>query len=444
MIKSFHTAVTKRTLQGAINPSRCIIKTETAQAEYLVELGDRLDLKPPKPLKGDKVHALPYFREIIEPALITGDLDYIRNYGSKPRECGADSQPRRDQYRGLVPVAAAQRMPSAPQVVYPQSVYDRLRAVAETKALARARDQFVNFPLLIKERRETIGMIRDRGLQLARGVSKAQADALRRYGRSRKRDKPMVAKDIANAHLEMLFGWLPIIDEIEGFCDLLSTETSADFIARGRQASVEEVEGPLLSATRYGNLGFGSTTWPYQYQKRSKRKLSARCSLRYRINIGSARRLRQLGFNPIAATFDMIPLSFVLNFVSNTGQFLRGLDPLIGADFVTGSTTLYCEATESIEFSGAKMKITSGDVETSGQGVASRSGKRMDRIVLTHEPTGTLMFQNNMDLGKAAILASLALQRNIKPAKKLIAMRPFRYRGPRPRNLPDIRYRSGK
>ena len=131
---------------------------------------------------------------------------------------------------------------------------------------------------------------------------------------------------------------------------------------------------------------------------------SARTSLRYRIDVAATQQLRNNGFNPIATAYDLTPLSFILDFCSNTGQWLRSYDPMFGATFETGSTTTWFENHSRQVLKGASTTVpgTSVRVETTGGVTYSQRGMSMVRTVHLVPPEPVWHLTNNLSLAKAA------------------------------------------
>lgn len=395
-------------------------------------------------LKGNRVTALPYSRLIMEPVELSGMMKWTRSDGSAKPECASIGARDAGSATGNFSPAVLCNLPSKPAMIVAPGSWAPIIAIAETKALSNARKSFNNVPLLVAERRETVAMIGKRLEILSKGVGSAQAESLQKYRRAKKRDRPSVARDAASWHLELLFGWLPLIDEVEGALELLASESTIDFYGRGAQAKVtEERTTPNYVLSQF-NVGTYVVQAPLMRFEEHYVKQSAYVSLRYRVTVGGFKRARELGFNPLSATFDLIPLSFLLNFISNTGQWLKSYDPLIGATFVTGSCSTMLNEAYRQRRDGMYTVLNGGASRLSCTGTvtAIRSGKLFNRAVYVNEPTGSWHFQNNLTLAKAASAISLALQRYIKPLRSLMKVKQFRYRGPRPKYLPPIRYRK--
>lgn len=318
-----------------------------------------------------------------------------------------------------------------------------LREVAQTQALSKARSAAMNIPMLIKERQETLQLIRDKTIGIAqKATAKGRAD-VRRYFQTDKRSRRRLHRQIANEHLAFLFGILPLIEEVEGLMEIVNDEVpDIIFTGRGQRAYVTtEAATPLQF--RSGN----NRVLSFEVRPRVKERTSVRVSLKYKVTAKGLSKLQKAyGFNPAASVYDFVPLSFVSDFVSNTGNFLRSYDPIIGAEFSTGCWTLYRSTQIEAHAFPNKSDLTEAyGIVYDGMradGKLNVERVRIVRNVYSGEPEPFWYFlPDNMSLGKAATLASLAVQRYLKPLQRVIAAKPFRYRGPRPKYLPPVKYK---
>lgn len=426
--------------RGTVPPT-CRITSKTFSGDHSV-ISTATDTRSPK-LEGNRITAMPYSRTVIEPVSLSGMLDYSYAAGSPTPVCALAGAKSAGKAEGRISPAAFKVIPPQPVLVVDADIKAFNASVAETKAVSNARKSFMNVPLLLAERRETIMMAQKRLVQLSRSVRGAQTESLEKWAKSRKAQKSLVAKDAASWHLELLFGWLPLMDEIDGLLDILCQTDSIDFYGRGKHAQVTEQRSVPALVHPFVQVGSYYSQPPYMRINESVVRQSCRVSLRYRITVGGFKRARELGFNPVSVAFDLVPLSFVLNFISNAGRFLSTFDPLIGAEFVTGSRSEFVEVDQRILFQGTTVTSGTARFHTSGTAAVTRRGMLLNRTVYEHEPFGTFVFQNNLTLAKLATSASLVVQRAVKPVRAILKLKQFRYKGPRPKYLPPIRYRSG-
>lgn len=439
MITQTGTIIQTRYQQTGHVPPKCLVTTRHFSGSFTAD-SKLEDSRSPK-REGNRIVALPYFRRVIEPVTMAGRLAYSYSGGTPLPVCALIGAPDGGHSAGSIPAAAICRVPKRPELSFSEPEWARLIASAETKALSNARNSYMNVPLLVAERKQTITMVAQRVQKLTRGAADMQSRAVKEWYAASKSQKGRIAQKWAGLHLEALFGWLPLIDEIYGLVDVLTQTESVSFYARGKHASDVSQSSTVGTAVSFVNVGGYVAQVPSRRVIETNTRQSARVSLLYRVDISGYKELRELGFNPMAAAFDLIPASFLLNFASNVGTYLRSYDPMIGASFVTGSCSTWGEVSEMERHEGTSMTTSTERFECQGVATATRRGILLNRTVYKDEPSGTFQFQNNLTLSKAATVASLGIQRLIKPARRLFDVKQFRYRGPRPKYLPPIRYR---
>jgi len=427
------------------NPARCAITTyQRGGADTVTRInavGEEKTL-----VKGDRVHASPFTGTYRECVPISGELSssYRNTNASGPDKthCGDTAG---TYAKTKVEAGYLYELRDPVAVPSDAALEQRLRDSAETKALANLTQGFYNLGILLAERQKSVSYVKDKALQIARLVKERQLSSLQRYNRTKRKDRHEMARQISNEHLAFMFGLLPMIDEIKGICDLLGSKTSLVITGRGRQAKDQlDLTYQQIRSLQVGSqTGYGAMASQCEFETRTR--YSVRSGIVCDLSVESLARLRDHGLNPVATFYDLIPLSFLSDFVSNTGTFLRAFDPLLGYSFRTAYSTLWRERKVFAKVSGSKyvLKGSSSEqsVETTGFAQGYARYLYVQRTPLREMPLPTWLVQNNLSLAKAATIASLAIQRYLKPVQVLIGKRPFRYRGPRPKYLPPIKYR---
>lgn len=392
---------------------------------------------------GDKVHSTTWSKEVHEIVALNGAVTTRATFSDLTDTaynvvCG--STPKRvTQYTADVLYYVQHSDLSYTQ--WPQDTASFLRGYSETQALADLRRSLVNLPLVIAERRETLALIKSKSKQLATLVHRTQSKDLKRWKASRGAQRSLLAKDIANEHLALLFGVLPLVGEIEGLAALLAQGSLMKLTGRGRRAT-ETTDTDRTPV----NSGAGQVLpVALKVQREFKKRLSCRTSISVELLVSEAQSLRDWGFNPVATFYDLVPLSFLLDFVSNVGTFLRAHDPLCGVRFLTGNSTFWDEVSERVEVLGYTHNDNTDIMTDEVTSVASSTGfqrwLRVNRMALTGYPDSQVLWANNFSLAKAATAVALLLQRYIKPARTLLGIKAFRYKGVRPKYLPPIPYK---
>nr|Q38061.2 RecName: Full=Maturation protein A; Short=MP; AltName: Full=Assembly protein; Short=A protein [Pseudomonas phage PP7] len=315
-----------------------------------------------------------------------------------------------------------------------------LEDMADMKALADLNKSLVNLPMLYKERRETLKMVGNRLGGLVRVAHAAQDRDLKRYFKARRKDRRKVAEEVANGHLELIFGWLPLIGELEG--------------------AIEYAELPDLDFIRCHGLHtlvLQSTPWDNSVDVRSypnweraagtritgsvrtrgvvESRASVRTALRFNLETSLAGDARRLGFEPISTTYDMIPLSFVVGWFSNFDKYVRTLAPLIGVTFETGSRNrrTTCELVGSTRFYPRTVSPPSGwfarwkDFPDGSLSEVSGLRRTDIRSVLSTLPDPDVRFHADVGLFEISAGISLLAQRYLKPLQRLLKRKSFFY-----------------
>lgn len=427
------------------NGPYCLIRSSPLLAPQ--ETVVNVDVGETKTLvKGDRKHAMPYSASFTEcspftESIKTDTVSWDPSDAFTIRYCGKFLF----RHSNTIDIGSLVKPPTVAKFVPDPDTVGFLHDIAITKALADLRRSFANIPLLLAERRETIAYLGGKLGQLASVVKHRQTTDLKRYVATRRADRRRVAKDIASEHLGLVFGLLPLIQEIEGIQQKISAASTLRITGRGRMADETSIStyidgvpvGVESVGQRLAACFFGTSE--------SLTRLSCRVSLSMNVDVPAGQELRDWGFNPIATAYDLVPLSFLTDFVSNFGTFLRSYDPMLGATFFTGSVSDYWKRSEIVNVYSTKARATAWHNEviktSSGSGSATASYTEVHRAALTQLPDANFHFYNNFSLGKVASGVSLVVQRKVKIIRKLIKLKPFRYRGPRPKYLPPINYR---
>lgn len=327
--------------------------------------------------------------------------------------------------------------------------------MADTKAMANLHKALVNVPLLIAERKETIDMIVSRVGQLSRLVQDVAKRDISRWKKAKNRlERRKVSRDAASAHLEMIFGILPLIGEVEGLCEFLA-RPKLDFVrSRGvfaMNVGLEKIDSVarVTSASPIQPINPASLLCTVNTKGVLQDMISVRTALRYKLESQLAANASLLGFSPLGAAFDLIPLSFITGWFSNLDDWIRALDPVIGATFETGSRN---RRQRTLVYSGITLAPS---VPTGYSGNEARwvippaisqpayiaADKQLNtRVVLDQPPETSLHWDVDVGLYELTAGLSLAVQRYIKPLKRLSKHKAFRYRARKPKWLPKIRY----
>lgn len=410
--------------------------------------------------KGDHVHALPYWSEVMQMTKtdLTGILwSYMGDVypGDFGRATFGDATdwpwPR---YRGGEMNKATWTFNVTSFVTHPplalpngsDAEWNTLVRLADTKALGNLRKALVNLPLIIAERRETLAMLGKKVAQIARAANALQTKSMDELKRTSPKNRRAVIRRISNEHLEFVFGWVPVLSEIEGIADFIQKD-QLDFIrSRGvqvlRSSSQYASATPMVPYWAQNSYFSGGSPFGTMDSKGTKTtSIGVRTALRYRLSSTLVGDLYALGFDPVGAVFDMVPLSFISGWISNFDYWIRTLTPTFGLEFETGSRNR--RRFQAFDVKGRFYPVKTGRYHCIGkvdEGHVYGNIRRDEREVLHAPPESTLDWDVEVGLYEVAAGASLLIQRYLKPLRKSFKVRVFRYKGPRPKWLKEIRY----
>ncbi|UJQ85146.1 MAG: putative maturation protein [Leviviridae sp.] len=415
-------------------------------------------------VKGDHVKALPYWSRL-EKSTVADVPHLIRAMGgSVATSLGKWRKPRLDDiplipapywypdlsmFEDLTWNANLARYVTWPNVTVPSTTVEewkRLESLADTKALGNLRKAMANLPMIFAERRETLALAGKYVTRIARTAKAAQDKSLKEFRKVKPRNRSAVAKAIADEHLSIVFGLLPLIGEVEGMVEYLNTDR-LDFIrSRGLQVELRtnssKYQQQVTADAGWPNFMRGSVGVVYTGSEDAT-QFGVRTALRYKLSSTIVADLSRLGFEPIGTAFDLVPLSFITGWVSNFDYWIRDLSPKIGLEFETGSRNR--RALRSVRQASVYLPESSYAVYASALAFEATKLSRLDqRTVLTTEPQSSLSWDVEVGVKEIASGISLTLQRTLKPLKRSFAQKQFRYKGPKPKWLSEIRYTGRK
>lgn len=352
--------------------------------------------------------------------------------------CDGAEQRQKDTY---VFPAGSVRLPLAPPPfpVFSESEKHYVRKVAETKAVNRLRRGVASLPMIWFERAETLRNARDRlGNIVDIAVKRQQADLAGYRKIKGKNARKRFARKVANDHLEMIFGWAPLLQDIEGLVEYIN-EPARDFVRANGTMSISR-DAPNVVSRHVGH-----TDQPdFVAVQKTKEHLGYRCALRADVTSALFNNFQQVGFSPVYTLYDSVPLSFVLGWFSNFGSWIGTFDPLIGVEFRTGSVNERIITRTEVECWGlerpSKPGMTHSDI-TSGSMKQEVTRTRNTRSVLLAEPEREFFFQNNLSIYSVLASLSLVVQKKLKIAQPVFKHSPFKYKGRKKTPyLPPIKY----
>lgn len=206
---------------------------------------------------------------------------------------------------------------------------------AITKALLDIADTKANVGENLATLRQTIGLMSGPLGNLVKSLRSFHKDrALRPFARIPPRDLIRLGapKNIASKYLEYAYGWKPLMQDIFGLSELAKESGKKPLLIRGRGKSVRE---PNVS-WRYVNVSNEAESIMDSSNCRDR----VNCTLWGRVDpeYAGTRALNRMGLlNPASLAWELVPWSFVIDWVLPIGPVLQALTAPAGLKFVDGS-----------------------------------------------------------------------------------------------------------
>ena len=206
------------------------------------------------------------------------------------------------------------------------------------KALNRVKDQTANWAENIATSKQTLRMIATNISRVANAwraarqgnLAKAAAHlgvSLRGPGRVSTQSKA-----IANGWLELQYGWLPLLQDIY----------QTTIAIQDRRRKKEPLFRVSAVVSRQKNRQEVRKNYDADVTLTHDVRLTAKVILYFRLENEDLRLASQMGItNPIALAWELLPFSFVLDWLLPVGNYFSNLDATLGTRFVRGGITIF-------------------------------------------------------------------------------------------------------
>lgn len=265
----------------------------------------------------------------------------------------------------------------------------RLQLEAETQAYGRLRGQLYKgnaaLGVTFASWRQSQEMIVKRS-NFIRSTAEDIAESSSRKKLTRK---------LANNYLEIIFGWQPLIQDIVASCfTVIQTAFPTDYV---RGAGVKKFDQRSVNER------------PGWYEEILRESGTVRCTFATGVRISNPNLwlMERAGLINLAAiAWDVVPFSFIVNMISNTGSLVNSISDFCGLSFQNGSRTQVRELTRSISYSRTYPFIGS-------KGQTDKITYK-ERDLMDPTLPRTLIFRApNLDWSTAAMAASLMVQQAV-------------------------------
>lgn len=293
----------------------------------------------------------------------------------------------------------------------------------EIEALLKAKDQYMQLGASLAEGKKTVSMVSDTIVSLysalkalrrgdLQGVAKALsirhkwASVPPDVGGIFTKGLKKSTREAAGRWLEVQYGWMPLLSDLKAAYDAMAGDAFEDkepsfFVTKRRKESVSS----NLRQFSYAN-------WNVTVDQVVEFECFVR--LDYMLEVTALRKLDRLGLlNPVSVAWELVPFSFVVDWLVPIGDLLTALGPEPGLIFRGGSRTDYTRATYTgkasvIETDPAKLTpgATCGGAQDSKSVVV-----KMTRTAYERAPIPLPYYKNPFSVGHG--LNALALIRQL-------------------------------
>lgn len=282
------------------------------------------------------------------------------------------------------------------------SVISALQSKAASKVLTKLLDQSINLGVAVGEGRQTVNLLFNTAKRLASsfrqlkrgdGIGAARIltgqeppSRIIKWGKRLPADlRKDTTKAISNGWLELQYGWMPLLSDLFGACEFLANKLNRPPRMKVSTRTFRGFEERDSSKNSSGNI---TTT----------HEMITYYEVRYVLYFSQQEDhdLAALGLrNPLSVAWELVPYSFIVDWILPIGTFLNNLDATYGLQFIKGSKTYFYRGSRSYTDTGG-TGIDANHFLTSTGWVQDRVDKvRCVREVLTSWPSNpTPSFKN--------------------------------------------------
>lgn len=190
-------------------------------------------------------------------------------------------------------------------------------------------------------------------------------------------------KELAQRYLEYVYGAKPLLQDIYGLVELAQQYGNSPLLIRGRGAGHRPTVVPQYTFTDISQ-GAVSLVGPLKAERTTRCTLWAQVDPEYQ----GTRALNQLGLlNPASLAWELVPFSFVIDWVLPIGPVLQALTARAGLKFVDGSLAQKTAISGPFESHNVNMDA---DAETRGNATGLLRYQGYSRTVIRDWPSPDL------------------------------------------------------
>lgn len=259
------------------------------------------------------------------------------------------------------------------------------RAIME--AMSKVADGKVSLSMLAAEAKESFGLLASVAIPFLRVYQHLRRGQFAEAALLLERGKPKywVRGAVRNWHdfyLAYKLGWSPLVSELYNLYELSREKGKVvEALVHGRR-SILETSGRKSVIHNQGGTKFKCDSYA---ERRYVAAFTGKLDL---LNLHAASQVGVL--NPLTVAWELVPLSFVLDWFLPIGQFLETLTSLLGIRFHSGSLTRMSKRETNVE----RLAPDTGNWTVIVPPTSVFKRLEMDRVVMNHWPLPRTYIKN--------------------------------------------------
>lgn len=226
-------------------------------------------------------------------------------------------------------------VPGWDRVLGSLSVGSTLQNKAKTKVMEAIAQSKFDASEALAGARQTVKMLQDVLTVLLLTIIDLRKGNLSRAAKRLKVAIPKRPKDIADAWLQMQYGWRPLVSDAYAAVEILKEKlASEDLLMKATGTATESLPDDWTFGVKPGGQNI-----PFAY-RHSDNKRSARVECTYRVENAKKQLLSRFNIgNPLYLAWVATPYSFLVDWLIPVADWLNGMTAALGCEFVSAFMT---------------------------------------------------------------------------------------------------------
>jgi hypothetical protein len=238
---------------------------------------------------------------------------------------------------------------------------------ALVKARLAMKDSDVNLGVAFAERGATARMVGNNAIALAKAFKAIKQDrtwdAIKALGIAKRRGVSLRSESPIERWLELQYGWKPLLSDIYGACDALEKAPRSNWMITGKGSYREKID----IVKRY----YDGTNFRYDTTVKGDVGVYVRIDAEPENEL--LHTLAALGItNPAEIAWELVPYSFVVDWMLPIGSWLSSLDAMLGYGPTWCSISRLSRATWKVQSIPEFARTSRTIVETTKQSWSAR------------------------------------------------------------------------